>query len=132
MSDLFREQPVFVALVWFTCAVIGAIVGNAKMAPAQGALLGLLLGPLGILIAFAIDARPQCGNCGGKVNGRVRVCQHCGAPNARAVDERHIDPDEAAYVANRREKRNAEQQRRELREIARQHEAAEQRRKRRG
>lgn len=62
---------------WLVCAAVAAIVGSARNAGGKGFLLGLLLGPLGILAAFAIDGREQCPHCGGRLNGRPQLCQHC-------------------------------------------------------
>jgi hypothetical protein len=48
--------------------------------------LGFLFGPVGMIVAGLLDARPHCARCGGrqnvKPNGvRYEVCEHCGIEN---------------------------------------------------
>lgn len=70
-----------VAVVFlFICGLIGAAVSHGSGA---GFALGLIGGPLGILVAaIACDGRPKCRHCGGGVNTSVvdhpAACQHCG------------------------------------------------------
>lgn len=44
--------------VWLVCGIVGRIVGSQKGAGTLGAVLGLLLGPLGVIAAGFVDARP--------------------------------------------------------------------------
>ena len=54
-------------------------VGAQKRSRLSGMLLGLFFGPLGVIAAGFLDARPQCRNCGGRLNGTTfPVCAHCG------------------------------------------------------
>ena len=62
---------------WVVCAILGAIIGSRKDASGAGFLMGLIFGPLGVIAAFAIDNRSSCPHCGGRLNGRPQVCQHC-------------------------------------------------------
>lgn len=39
-------------------AFVGAVIGRAKDAELAGFVLGLLLGPLGVILTFACDFRP--------------------------------------------------------------------------
>jgi len=74
--------PIYVlvcAAAWFACVVAGGVVGARRNAPQGGALAGALLGPLGVVVAFALDGRPQCPRCAGRLDGKGHVCQHCRA-----------------------------------------------------
>ncbi|MEQ1904623.1 MAG: hypothetical protein ABL888_10585 [Pirellulaceae bacterium] len=67
-------------IIWLLWAVVGAIIGNAKARPAAGAILGLLLGPIGwLLMMVALDNRPKCPECGGRAVQGARKCIHCGS-----------------------------------------------------
>lgn len=57
---------------------VGWYVGNLKRAGATGILLGLLLGPLGVLITAFVDQRPQCAICKTRVNSGALACPACG------------------------------------------------------
>ena len=66
-----------IVVFWVVCAILGAIIGGRKDASGAGFLLGLIFGPLGVIAAFAMDSRSSCPHCGGRLNGRPQVCQHC-------------------------------------------------------
>lgn len=59
------------------CAMLGQAVGAARMAHLTGLFLGLFFGPLGILVAFAVDKRTQCPNCSSRLGGLARECPYC-------------------------------------------------------
>lgn len=61
------------------CSVLGRAVGAARMAFYTGMLLGLFFGPLGVLVAFAVDKRTQCPNCYSRLGGLARQCPYCRA-----------------------------------------------------
>lgn len=68
----------FAALaVWIALAFLGAWIGSQKSAAISGLLLGLLFGPLGVIVACFVDGRPQCPYCFGKVEQKATTCQHC-------------------------------------------------------
>lgn len=48
-----------VITVWVICAIIGAAIGHSKGNGTAGFFLGLLLGPLGILIAAVMKPTPE-------------------------------------------------------------------------
>ncbi|MEI8373926.1 MAG: hypothetical protein WCJ35_13945 [Planctomycetota bacterium] len=58
-------------------AMLGAAVGSFKNAGSTGALLGALFGPLGVIVAFALDQRLQCPKCGNRLDGRPEMCLKC-------------------------------------------------------
>jgi hypothetical protein len=66
--------------VWFSSGVAAGIVGYARHAAMAGAVLGLFLGPIGVVAAFALDGRASCPHCAGRLDGRGQICQHCHRP----------------------------------------------------
>ncbi len=79
MQDIFLTSMILVPLAfWICCVWLGSVVGRAKEAALPGALLGLFLGPIGLLVAFTIDCRGKCPRCNGRINGKPQLCQHCG------------------------------------------------------
>lgn len=64
-------------VVWGCSALVGAIAADAKQAAYVGFFLGLIFGPLGALVAHAVDHRRLCPKCGGRLNRRPTICQHC-------------------------------------------------------
>lgn len=65
-------------LIWFLCAIIGGMIGVRKHAGVAGFFMGLLLGPLGLLIAiFMRGNRPECPFCKELVHPEARRCPHC-------------------------------------------------------
>lgn len=65
-------------LIWLACAVIAAAIGSKKNEAGSGCLLGLILGPLGILAALMStgDRRP-CPFCRELVHKEAVLCPHC-------------------------------------------------------
>jgi hypothetical protein len=66
--------------IWFGSGVAAGIIGHARHAAMAGAVLGLFLGPIGVLAAFALDGRASCPHCAGRLDGRGQICQHCHRP----------------------------------------------------
>jgi hypothetical protein len=65
-------------LFWlFACPFLGYMIGRQKCAGNHGVLLGLLFGPIGVLITALIDRRPNCPECGTKLNGKPSICPAC-------------------------------------------------------
>jgi hypothetical protein len=56
------------------------MVADTKKAGFTGLILGLLFGRLGVIASFALDQRDSCAYCGGKLNGKPELCQHCRSP----------------------------------------------------
>ncbi|MHC4181494.1 MAG: hypothetical protein ACYSWU_28680 [Planctomycetota bacterium] len=61
------------------CAFLGGAIARPKMARITGSLLGLCLGPLGIIAAFGMDKRPQCPQCYSRLDGLAKECPSCHA-----------------------------------------------------
>jgi hypothetical protein len=65
-------------VIWLVCGFIAAMVGSRKGAGGTGFCLGILLGPLGILIAvFMKGSRRQCVYCKELIHPKATVCPHC-------------------------------------------------------
>jgi len=63
---------------WFICAIIAALIGDRKGEGVAGFLLGLLLGPLGIIAAaLSRGNRMNCPYCKELINKKATVCPHC-------------------------------------------------------
>jgi hypothetical protein len=60
---------------------IGYFIGANREAGAAGALMGVLLGPIGILIAaISADGRKKCPQCLERVNTNAKICASCRTP----------------------------------------------------
>lgn len=68
--------------LWLVSIPAPATVGWHKEALLRGLLWGLAFGPLGVLVALAVDGRTPCPRCAGPLNTDELlpvVCRHCGA-----------------------------------------------------
>ncbi len=89
-GDRGRAMTSFIFLwMWFSSPVAAGIIGHARGAALAGAVLGLFLGPVGVIAAFALDARASCPHCAGRLDGRAQICQHCHRP----IRWDHVPPD---------------------------------------
>jgi hypothetical protein len=84
LSEAAQGRIAFLTAAAYTvsmvvCSVLGRAVGAARMAFYTGMLLGLFFGPLGVLVAFAVDKRTQCPNCYSRLGGLARQCPYCQA-----------------------------------------------------
>ena len=62
----------------FVCGIVGYAIADQKNAGMPGFWLGLLLGPIGIVIAaVALDNRPQCPACRSRIERGASVCPAC-------------------------------------------------------
>jgi hypothetical protein len=79
------DKMTLVLLAWLACTIAGACAGSGKRAEVLGALLGAILGPLGVFAALGLDRRLQCPICTGRIDRRFgefgvgveAICQHC-------------------------------------------------------
>jgi len=61
------------------CGITAAVIGSKKSSGGTGFLLGLFLGPFGILIAiFMRGNQKQCPACAELVHPDAKICKHCG------------------------------------------------------
>jgi len=74
------ETSIIVAIVASVVlfGIIGYFVGEKREAGGIGALLGILLGPIGVLIAAIVaDERKKCPQCLERINTGAKICASC-------------------------------------------------------
>jgi ATP:corrinoid adenosyltransferase len=81
-----------VLIFWIICGVIGGMIGSGKGKTGAGVALGLLLGPLGVIIALVMKTDTQrvetqaiesgesrkCPFCSELIKVDAKVCRYCG------------------------------------------------------
>lgn len=71
-------------LILFACflfGLLGAAIGYFRGRVQVGFFLGLLFGPVGVLIVLCLpDIRLRCPECRGVVPPGARLCLHCRSP----------------------------------------------------
>lgn len=77
------KMAFIVLILLVACGALGGIAAERNQAFGWGFFLGLVFGPLGVMVACFIDNRPLCPRCGGPSNSTSAkpfpVCSHCGA-----------------------------------------------------
>ena len=74
------ETGIAILLLWVASGIAGTFAGHRRQACEGGFLLGILLGPVGVIAALGLEGRPQCPRCAGLLDGRGKICQHCHVP----------------------------------------------------
>lgn len=81
-----------IVIIWIAFGVVGAMISDRKgNSGCAGFALGVLLGPIGLLISFfSADNAPErerrqgntrkCPHCAEYVKPDARFCKHCGKP----------------------------------------------------
>jgi len=69
----------WVCYVGLPCGLLAAAISGRHNAAGTGLILGMALGPIGIVAACFADGRRQCPACNGRVDGKPRLCMHCGS-----------------------------------------------------
>ena len=65
-------------VIWICFAVIGSAIGEKKGRKNTGIVLGLLLGPFGLIIILAMDGdKISCPHCKTKISPRATSCPRC-------------------------------------------------------
>lgn len=67
-------------LLWLPSILACIAIGARKGQAVGGAILGIVAGPLGVIIALAVDGgNKKCPQCAEQVKKEANVCKHCGA-----------------------------------------------------
>ncbi len=65
-------------LIWFLFGVVAAIIGSKKGEGLLAFIIGLLLGPLGVLFAIiSTGYRMPCPQCKESIHQDAKLCPHC-------------------------------------------------------
>ncbi len=91
---MFTGEPMFDLVIGaLFSALIGSLIGGTKGRSGAGAVLGLLIGPIGwLLVAVGKDRRPKCPECGGVIVPGARRCKNCGASLVAEPTARRAQP----------------------------------------
>jgi hypothetical protein len=91
-------------VIWLICGIIGAMIGSKKGAGGTGFCLGVLLGPIGILIAiFMKGSGRKCAYCMEFLNPQATVCAHCQREQPATAEEQSADSKKAEAEKTSRE-----------------------------
>lgn len=104
-------MEVFIILIIdaIICAILGAIVASNKNAIGGGFILGLLFGPLGVIVAFTLDNRPKCPKCLSRLERNAEICCHCQTKLVWLVIDSDLIPFTPEKAEERRSKQKIEQ-----------------------
>ncbi len=68
----------FLAVLWLVGIIVSMLISIPRGNAVIGFIVGLLLGPLGILVVlFISDRRPRCMHCKQLVEADDVICPHC-------------------------------------------------------
>ncbi|MGZ8152349.1 MAG: hypothetical protein ACXW0Q_05695 [Methylovulum sp.] len=68
-----------IVVVWVTSAIIACVIGNRKGNPIAGALVGIVLGPIGVIAALISGDKNRiaCPQCAEKIMKKAKLCPYC-------------------------------------------------------
>ena len=76
-------ELIFLGIVLYIAVfgIGGFAIGNAKGLALIGFIVGAILGPLGVVIMFAVPPAPShvCPHCGGLISTGFAKCKNCGS-----------------------------------------------------
>ncbi len=85
-------------LFWIICGIAAAFVATSRGASGcLWAFLGFLLGPIGLLMAFASESGRKCVYCLKGIHENARRCPHC---HADFTEEEEEEPVKEGYCQN--------------------------------
>jgi hypothetical protein len=66
-------------IIWLICVAISAVVGAKRGNPLGGTFLGVVLGPIGLLIVLLSEDkyRVPCPFCAEKIQKKAKICPFC-------------------------------------------------------
>jgi hypothetical protein len=66
-------------LLWIVLGIIGGMIGKEKGRSGDGFCLGIVLGPIGLIIIALMRpvGEKECPHCRSKIHGEATVCPHC-------------------------------------------------------
>ena len=73
-----------IVLLWLVLGFIGALIGKEKGRTGDGFCLGILLGPIGLIIIFLLAPAGgrRCWACRSYLHPEAAVCARCGRDQA--------------------------------------------------
>lgn len=71
---------IFYAVIAFICTAAGTAIGHEKRQASTGFVLGLVFGPVGLIVMAVLPKRYYytCPHCGGGIEKGFSRCRHCG------------------------------------------------------
>jgi hypothetical protein len=85
---------------WAVCGIIASVIGSKKDRPILGLMLGLLCGPLGVLITMLIKGdRQTCTHCKERVHKDALICPYCRVEILAGYAEVHAGNHRAMRIA---------------------------------
>lgn len=68
----------FYLYLWLACGIVAAIIGARKGEGFLAFIMGVFLGPIGVLIAILSSGNQMsCPSCKEKINKKAIICPHC-------------------------------------------------------
>lgn len=75
---LHAKRSTMLILLWIACGLVGAMIGGKKGEAGFGFLLGIFLGPIGLLLIFFSKGNQKtCPFCKGTIHPEAVRCNHC-------------------------------------------------------
>lgn len=88
--------PVLI-LGWALLAIVTAVVAKSRGRSGFGwFLIGVLFGPLGLVIALALSRQTRCRYCAERIRAAAIRCRHCGSYQVGVPSESTAVPVEAS------------------------------------
>ena len=83
------DEPfvVWLFIIWLICVAISAVVGAKRANPLGEIFLGVILGPLGLLIVLMSEDknRVPCQFCAEKIQKKAKICPFCQKELAESI-----------------------------------------------